>query len=556
MSSKTSELKIIISGDGKLLDASLRQSDKQIDAWANHAKQKVDQANTGIAASFKRLGGKIDAKVMGLAANPLAMIGGVAGILMASRNIIELDHTLTTLRLNAGKTAEEQMILRKEILATAMTVGQSSRDMSLAMSLIVDKTGDFDFADKSIGGLGKVSTAMAADLQDVARLAASLKNNMNMSGDEVYKAMDIIATQGNIGSLVFEKLVRQSERLFAAGKAVGLKKTQFSEFGGFIQGIAGVFGTEEELSTSVMNIATRLRTERPKIESAIGISLFDKEGNLKSFKDTIEALVKYSGGDLALLNDIFGESSKAFIPLLAEYKEFGEMKSFNRFITDGEKAGFVEKAFTERTKEAQFQMKSLAEATSQFADAALSPGIATLSSRLQGLTANKEKLESIMTVFRGIGGLLAGVTAGVLKVLEGWGMLLQLYEAGAGKVADFTMGVAYDKKNAPVFDFLKNAPIVGPWVDIATRMPGLIGDLFNDPGAPVPRLLDPASAGTGASITTRSPSGGPAVVVPPITNKSDIYITIDKDGGVTSTASNADTKVHSGVDRGRFNPAK
>lgn len=430
MGERTEHLNLIISGDGKLLGAELDKETRAIKRFGANAGNIFSGINQKFRSSLKNI-----------ASNPLTIIGGTGAILYAGRQIMEYNDKLSTLRLNAQKTVEDQLKLDKTISSTALATGQTREKILETLSEIVDKTGDFDFAVASIESLSRASTGMGADLMDTGRLASGLKMNLNATAEEMTKIFDIFATSGNKGSFTFAEMATQSERLLSAATMLNIKKDTFAEYAGFLQYAFLPFGTPEETSTAVKNIAITLQKERGKIRKLLKYDPYDKDGNVTNFSQTIADIVKMSKGDIGVLSKIFGDSATAFGQLNKEFREAGNLNSFNALINAGQQGGFINYAFSEKANEMKFFVNAMAEIGKIFTNAAMNPVIKSLSEELQKITADPEKMEQFVEATRELGENLSYVLTSLIKITGSVNDLLPLVDLiglFGGAVKDIT----------------------------------------------------------------------------------------------------------------------
>ncbi len=397
------DVNLSITGDSRDWNRELNRAERSTNRFTKKTQSMFGRVGKGIGKSLAGFGKSFMA--------PLAALAGGAAIIGAGRRIIDFDDNLLTLGLNAGLTKKEMFELREEIVDTAFASRRSRDDILGSISDIVDKTGDFDFARDSILGVGKAATAMGADINDVGRLASAASINLNLAGDDVEEFFNIIATQGNKGSFIFKDLASQAERLMSAAGRIGIVKDNFAEFGAFLQLARPSFGSAEETSTAIRNIATRLKTQRKQVEKLVGYSVFDDKGNIKDFRKTIVDLVKASEGDIKPLFDIFQEASLAFGTMQKEYLEFGELRSFDNLIAQASEGNFMLNAFEERTKNAKAQLQQLSNVAWEFADAGIAPVIAEMNKELSRLTSNPAEMEKFRKNLTDIGKAIGDMAA-------------------------------------------------------------------------------------------------------------------------------------------------
>lgn len=377
MSGREEYLKLIISGDGKLLGAELDKQERKTRSFGNR-----------VGSIFSDINRKMMSGIKSLATNPLTIFGGAAGIMYAGKQLIEYKDILSTVGINAEMTDAEIVKLDKSMTSFAYRTGQDRDKLTAAFSDLIDKTGDVKFAMDSMFNIGQASTGMSADIMDTTRVVSSLKLGMKATAEEVEYYMDVMSRMGNIGSFTFAQQASQAERLFsAATMAAGIQKKNFAEYNAFMQTVKPLFGTPDVAGTAIESIMTQLKSD-PKIQKALGFKLFDEKGAIKDFEGTIKAIAKLSP---AKRTQLFGEYGKAFLAF--DTKE--GMAQFENYIQAGQRAGFVSEAFARKQKESKFQLQLLTTAAKDFASVALGSTIEEMTRGLNTLTNDPERLKAL-----------------------------------------------------------------------------------------------------------------------------------------------------------------
>ncbi len=376
MTTRTENLRLIISGDGRLLGAELNKTDRQLTTFANRATKMFTNAEQKILGSVKNL-----------ATNPLTLIGGVAGVLYEGKKLVDFQDNLSTLGINAGMTAKQIYELNQMIYETAYATGQDRDVLTSAINDIIDKTGDVPFAIAALKGTGIASTAMGADLLDTSKVLSAFRLGMKATAEESMTMFDIMARMGNVGSFTFKQQAKVAERLFSsAALAVGINKDNFAEYNAFLQTIKPIFGSEEMAATAVEQIMMRLNIDKNKVQKKLGFKLFDEKGSIVDFKKTIEAISKLTTKEQS---DLFGESSKAFLPL-------GDKKGIDQYemiIRKGTEAGFINEAFVKKTQEAKFQLNAFVTSGKELSQLALTDVLKEVTKYMKEITSDPERLK-------------------------------------------------------------------------------------------------------------------------------------------------------------------
>lgn len=391
MADREEYLKLIISGDGKLLGTELDKQERRTRTFGNR-----------VGSIFNDINRKMMSGIKNLATNPLTIFGGAAGIMYAGKQLIEYKDILSTVGINAGMTDAEIVNLDKTMQSLAYKTGQDRDKLTSAFGDIIDKTGDVQFAIESMYGTGRASTGMSTDIMDTSRVVSSLRLGLRATAEDIDYYMDVIARMGNVGSFTFAQQASQAERLFSASVlAAGIQKKNFAEYNAFMQSVKPMFGSPDEAGTAIQSIMSQLKSDS-KIQKALGFKLFDEKGAIIDFEKTIKAIAKLSP---AKRTQLFGEYARAFNIFDTDQG----MTDFEKYIQVGQKAGFISEAFARKQKEAKYQLQTLTTLSKDFASSALLPTIQSLTVELSKLTSDPSKLkeftENITNLAKALGWL-------------------------------------------------------------------------------------------------------------------------------------------------------
>jgi hypothetical protein len=413
MAQRTETLKLIISGDGRLLGTEI-----------GNTQRKIETFGSRVGRVFSNLDRKILSSVKSIATNPLTLVGGTAGLLYAGKQVIDYQNKLLTLGINAKRTDSEIMQLEKTVTDFAYTTGQDRDKLVEVLSDIIDKTGDFQYATTALGSVGQASTAMAADIMDTGRVLSALRLGLGATAEEAQEYFDIMARMGNEGSFTFAEQASQAERLFSAATlAVGIQKENFAEYNAFMQTVKPMFGSPDMAGTAIESIMNKLKTSGKSIQAKLGFRLFDEKGAIVDFKKTIKAIARLSPAERSKM---FGEYSKAFT---AFDTEKGKV-NFEKYIQLGKVGGFVAEAFERRAKGATYQVNTIVTALKEFATVGLTPVIEKLTEKLRELTSDPEKMENFRVSIQNLAGGIGDLSAALISAAPAFELL--------GVIADFT----------------------------------------------------------------------------------------------------------------------
>lgn len=299
-------------GRGKF-DRGLRDAKKGLRGFAADIKKSL------ASGGKKVLGGVLE----GVGA--LAGIGGGLGIASVVTDVVDLERGLARFQIATDGTAQSTDALRDQLTRTSRATGISRNDLLSGASAYVALTGDADGARNSVALFGKVANATGANMDDLAAVAASMKDNLGINPADFEAGFSALAVQGKAGAIELRELAT-----LLAGVA-----PSFSQFdgGGGAKGLAAMgaalqvvrkgFGSSSEAATGMRALMVSINRNAKQFER-VGVKIYDKDPKtgkrrLKDFRDIIDGigasrLVK----DPTALTKAFGsdEAKRAFDQLM------------------------------------------------------------------------------------------------------------------------------------------------------------------------------------------------------------------------------------------------
>jgi hypothetical protein len=391
---KTETLSLVISGDGARLGAELGKSERNVKTFSG----RVGGMFTGVGKKITGAVGKL---------SPWAMVGGTAGIMMAARDLIDYQDTLSSLGITAGLTTEEMMSLDQKIHNLAYTTGQSREKLVAALRSMTSDV-DTEFAVEAIENVGKASTAMSFDIEETAKAFVAFRRDMGATNEEAAALFNTMMTMNQ--SLPVDRLAN-------AVSSLGITKDNLAQYNAFIHTVKNHVGGEDRAAAMIERVVTDARTKK-SIQYKIGAELFDTDGKIKDFRLFIQRVSKMTEEQR---QKRFGpQHSKVFTP----FARGDGFKVFDDFIADAQEAGFVTDAFTRKQREAKFQLNTLTTAAKEFAGAGLSPILSDLTAKLRELTGNPaamEKFRNNLTCVAETVGHIGKAVGWVAKGVQGYG---------------------------------------------------------------------------------------------------------------------------------------
>ena len=373
--------------------------------------------------------------------NSLVLGGGLG---MAVKNVGDLSESLMYYSFAAKKSDADTKVFRESLHKTAVETGVAANEILNGVSKIGEITGDFDFAEKMSVSLAKASKASKTSIEDLAAVASSMKGSMGYSADQVLNAFNALIIQGEKGSFTLQSFAAEGKALLASASTFGIKSTdQFAKFGSFLQIVNEKIKSSAETTTSVSALFSELIDKAADIKKKFGVSVFDKNNELREFDVIIKEIMAKTGGSLKKLSPVFGASSmKAINPLIGEFQnEWKRMDEIAKAGIEGmENSDVLEDYYQKASNSFNSNVDKMKNVALEFADTNLTGPVEQLTtalgflSRHQGIVTAGFKAMAVAAIALGavkIGGLVKDV-AGLARDIKGiWSK-----KGGAGAAAN------------------------------------------------------------------------------------------------------------------------
>lgn len=373
--------------------------------------------------------------------NSLVLGGGLG---MAVKNVGDLSESLMYYSFAAKKSDADTKVFRESLHKTAIETGVAANEILNGVSKIGEITGDFDFAEKMSVSLAKASKASKTSIEDLAAVASSMKGSMGYSAEQVLNAFNALIIQGEKGSFTLQSFAAEGKALLASASTFGIKSTdQFAKFGSFLQIVNEKIKSSAETTTSVSALFSELIDKAADIKKKFGVSVFDKNNELREFDVIIKEIMAKTGGSLKKLSPVFGASSmKAINPLIGEFQnEWKRMDEIAQAGIEGmENSDVLEDYYQKASNSFNSNVDKMKNVALEFADTNLTGPVEQLTtalgflSRHQGIVTAGFKAMAVAAIALGavkIGGLVKDV-AGLARDIKGiWSK-----KGGAGAAAN------------------------------------------------------------------------------------------------------------------------
>jgi len=378
-----SDVWVRLKADNKGLKRGVDKGKKNIRSFASSAKRQL----RSVARASKQIARKL--------VSPFAALLGGAAIIGAGKKIIDFNADLTRLAIQGDLTTKSQAELRKEMIDVGYAAGQMRTEVLRGLDKIVEKTGDIEFARKSMENLAIAATGAGAEMFDMGAIAITLKEKFGLGADKMNESLNLLFVQGKKGAFTLENIAKLSERLFAsAGRLDMTGMEDLRKMGAFMQMARMSTGSPEQATTAVERTLANIITKQEKIKK-LGFDVLNPDKTFKGLDEILKGIIIATKGEEKILGPLFGEECIRAVSEMAKlYRATTGFALYDSLVgADAGRANDLMKAFARYSKESKFQLTLLGNAAWEFADVALSKGIGDLTTKLREITSDPDKLQ-------------------------------------------------------------------------------------------------------------------------------------------------------------------
>jgi TP901 family phage tail tape measure protein len=440
-------VKMVVSADNRQFIRSFDRSGTRITRFGKRISGTMRRAGREI--------GRFGDKIGGLT----TLLGGI-GVAAAGKSVIDLNTRLARLAIQAGLSKKEMFDLKKELFDIGIATHQGPEKLLEGIEQIVEKTGNLDFAVKSLKSMGYVASATGSEMKDIGASASDLQEKMEITEKQVLSVFDILANQGKAGSFTLKNMAALFPRLLSSAASFGVKGVEgMRKFGAFLQIARRGTGSSEQAATAVERTFSNIISNASKIRKMTGFSIFDPEKSKKEGRHVVremdvvlKEIIKRTKGDVTKLQKIFGEESiRAINPMAKSFQKFGDFREFDAFAEKGGDGSVIMKDFAFWTEQTAAKLGQLRTQGSKFANENLAGPIELLNKALGILNNNPAITKGGLHSLLGLAGLGVGIKAvsgisGVVRSVGG------IFGRGGGKgiAGSLTKGLLTGGKPIPV----------------------------------------------------------------------------------------------------------
>jgi len=432
----------------------------------------------GSASGFagKTLGAieKVDKAISGTAAK-LAAFGLTLSVGAAAKGVIEMDHRMTRLGLSVNASAERISKMKRAIfdVAQAADVKIDPNNILSGIEVVISKTSDLQYAEDNIRNIALAIQATGESGESIADIFSEFEK-FGYTSEQISSFMDDMVAQANQGAFSLGDFAKAAPQIFSAYGAIGTAPENILKANAALQILnSGMKSPQKAVAAFNSTMNELSDSEKQKNLRRLGIRVKDSAGNFRDFNDIMLEIAEKSKDmhNVDYLNKIFSSSS---MQAIRSYVSHGE-KMFKNLNDLGDTTGLLQKQSAKMANTLQSNIKNLQTAFYSFADSNLAKPLADLTSLLNKLTEDPERLKRVFTgIAVGIGAIAA--VKGIAGITRLVGSLLQL------KNGNIDIGGALNMASAmPVY--------VTNW---GGGTPGIgAGGQFPQPQAPVPKSQTP-----------------------------------------------------------------
>lgn len=328
MGKLTSTLKINlldgVSGPARKVNLSLKGVDRQA-----RGMQGRRGGFTGTAASGAAGG------LLGMGAIPTGVAAGVvvgAAARKAYTDFAELDRRMTRVGLTADATGQQVQAATIDVQKLSTAVALPTDQVIAGLEALVAQGRSLPEAMSFLPSVALTAQASGAAVEDIAKSAGSLQQQLGISATEMQKAFDVLVAGGKAGQFELKDLAQYLPEIAASAAAVGMKgQDGLKKLVAMLQVVRSQTGDASGAATSMVNIFAKMESEETaKKFQKFGVDLRDgmavarREGKdlIEVFLDMSEQALK---GDLSKIPQLFSdmEFARGMRALLLQRKQVG-----------------------------------------------------------------------------------------------------------------------------------------------------------------------------------------------------------------------------------------
>lgn len=378
----------------------------------------VESGKLGRAIQYRKNADNAQQNLSDSKGRLLGVVGAAYVLAQPIKEGVAFEHQLrlfgNVVNFNNQQLAQTQ----KELNAIAKATNQTPGALLEGLGTLSAKGLDPEKSIKSLHQIGKVSTAYAADVNDLSTTTFSLLDNMGIGESQIPKAFDLLAQQGKSGSFEMKDMARYFPMLTAQARSLkmhGLDAT--ATLGAALQIAMKGAADPGEAANNLKNFLAKLtspETVKKFKEQGVSIERVMTEATQKGIDPMVAMVNKIqamTGGNKFKMGELFGDMQVLdFLnPMLANLKEFERIKR------EGLNAnGVIDRDFVNTLQTSQEQLKALDISAGKVGNTFATHLLPGLNLALKPLVTLSDKVDWLVGEFPTVSYLITGIAGGFI----------------------------------------------------------------------------------------------------------------------------------------------
>ena len=416
---------------------------------------KVAAAGKQFGAGFLNTAATVDKALSGITGT-LATIGVSMGAAATINKTIDFEDKIARIGTVAKMSSDEMKQFKKEIFEAAMMpdIKMNPEELTAAVNVIKDKTGDLDFARVNLQNMGRAMQAFGVDGSDMGGMMAEF-NKLGYKAEEVTDLLDVMYSQGNKGAFTAAEFAKNGSAIISAYSKIGTSSKDLKNANAAMQiltmGVKDPTAAVTVLESLMQELADPQKQEKlSQLGKSLGMNLDvrDANGQFRDLTELMPEIVKAGNKleSLGLSKDVFGMIfGGVAVRGLTAFDNFGY--KLEGLLDTSDAVGAVSEAAAANASTLKSNITNLQTAFTAVANAGLDGPLRALTSVLNEMAKHPAVLKAVFNaLIAGIGGVMA--MKGIGKVIN---LVNSFKGLKSGKIALDPIGGGGSASGTPVF---------------------------------------------------------------------------------------------------------
>jgi len=236
------------------------------------------------------------------------------GVSRAVRSYADVERRLTRVGITADTSREEMQAVRKEAQALADEVAMPFDNIVGGFEALAAQGKSMGEIRRQMPAVARAAQAAGADVNDIANAAGAVGDQMQIAGDRMQAAFDIMIEGGNAGKFELKDMARYLPSLAPLAASIGMVGEEgLQRLVATAQVVRNQTGTASEAATSLQNVFAKMEAnETVKRFGEFGVDLPKAMAAArKQGKDLLSVFIQLSDkalkGDLSKIPQLFSD---------------------------------------------------------------------------------------------------------------------------------------------------------------------------------------------------------------------------------------------------------